>query len=316
MGEYNQKANDIINEVKKVIKGKDIVIKKVLTSMLAQGNILIEDVPGVGKTTLALAFSKAMALECRRMQFTPDVMPSDITGFSIYNKNIQDFQYKQGAIMTNLFLADEVNRTSSKTQSALLEVMEEGRVTVDGITRSVPKPFIVIATQNPIGSIGTHMLPESQLDRFMIKLTIGYPDVESEISMLKGKQNNVPLDNIEEVATKEDVIAMQEQVEDVFVHDDIFDYIARLVSETRNNSLIELGISPRGTVALTQIAKASAFVNDRDYVIPEDIMECFEDVVSHRIILSQKAKMNNYTVSDVISDVRSKISQGKKVKRW
>ena len=316
MGEYNQKANDIINEVKKVIKGKDIVIKKVLTSMLAQGNILIEDVPGVGKTTLALAFSKAMALECRRMQFTPDVMPSDITGFSIYNKNIQDFQYKPGAIMTNLFLADEVNRTSSKTQSALLEVMEEGRVTVDGITRSVPKPFIVIATQNPIGSIGTHMLPESQLDRFMIKLTIGYPDVESEISMLKGKQNNVPLDNIEEVATKEDVIAMQEQVEDVFVHDDIFDYIARLVSETRNNSLIELGISPRGTVALTQIAKASAFVNDRDYVIPEDIMECFEDVVSHRIILSQKAKMNNYTVSDVISDVRSKISQGKKVKRW
>lgn len=316
MGEYNQKANDIINEVKKVIKGKDIVIKKVLTSMLAQGNILIEDVPGVGKTTLALAFSKAMALECRRMQFTPDVMPSDITGFSIYNKNIQDFQYKQGAIMTNLFLADEVNRTSSKTQSALLEVMEEGRVTVDGITRSVPKPFIVIATQNPIGSIGTHMLPESQLDRFMIKLTIGYPDVESEISILKGKQNNVPLDNIEEVATKEDVIAMQEQVEDVFVHDDIFDYIARLVSETRNNSLIELGISPRGTVALTQMAKASAFVNDRDYVIPEDIMECFEDVVSHRIILSQKAKMNNYTVSDVISDVRSKISQGKKVKRW
>ena len=316
MGEYNQKANDIINEVKKVIKGKDIVIKKVLTSMLAQGNILIEDVPGVGKTTLALAFSKAMALECRRMQFTPDVMPSDITGFSIYNKNIQDFQYKQGAIMTNLFLADEVNRTSSKTQSALLEVMEEGRVTVDGITRSVPKPFIVIATQNPIGSIGTHILPESQLDRFMIKLTIGYPDVESEISILKGKQNNVPLDNIEEVATKEDVIAMQEQVEDVFVHDDIFDYIARLVSETRNNSLIELGISPRGTVALTQIAKASAFVNDRDYVIPEDIMECFEDVVSHRIILSQKAKMNNYTVSDVISDVRSKISQGKKVKRW
>lgn len=316
MGEYNQKANDIINEVKKVIKGKDIVIKKVLTSMLAQGNILIEDVPGVGKTTLALAFSKAMALECRRMQFTPDVMPSDITGFSIYNKNIQDFQYKQGAIMTNLFLADEVNRTSSKTQSALLEVMEEGRVTVDGITRSVPKPFIVIATQNPIGSIGTHMLPESQLDRFMIKLTIGYPDVESEISMLKGKQNNVPLDNIEEVATKEDVIAMQEQVEDVFVHDDIFDYIARLVSETRNNSLIELGISPRGTVALTQMAKASAFVNDRDYVIPEDIMECFEDVVSHRIILSQKAKMNNYTVTDVISDVRSKISQGKKVKRW
>lgn len=316
MGEYNQKANDIINEVKKVIKGKDIVIKKVLTSMLAQGNILIEDVPGVGKTTLALAFSKAMALECRRMQFTPDVMPSDITGFSIYNKNIQDFQYKQGAIMTNLFLADEVNRTSSKTQSALLEVMEEGRVTVDGITRSVPKPFIVIATQNPIGSIGTHMLPESQLDRFMIKLTIGYPDVESEISILKGKQNNVPLDNIEEVATKEDVIAMQEQVEDVFVHDDIFDYIARLVSETRNNSLIELGISPRGTVALTQMAKASAFVNDRDYVIPEDIMECFEDVVSHRIILSQKAKMNNYTVTDVISDVRSKISQGKKVKRW
>ena len=315
MGEYNQKANNIINEVKKVIKGKDTVIRKVLTSMLAQGNILIEDVPGVGKTTLALAFSKAMALECRRMQFTPDVMPSDITGFSIYNKNIQDFEYKQGAIMTNLFLADEVNRTSSKTQSALLEVMEEGRVTVDGVTRSVPKPFIVIATQNPIGSIGTHMLPESQLDRFMIKLTIGYPDIQSEINMLKGKQNNVPLDNIEEVATKEDVIAMQQQVEDVFVHDDIFDYIARLVSETRNNSMIELGISPRGTVALTQMAKATAFINDRDYVIPEDIMECFEDVVSHRIILSQKAKMNNYTVSDVISEVRSEISQGKKVKR-
>ncbi len=315
MGEYNQKVNNIIVEVKKVIKGKDIVIRKVLTSILAQGNILIEDVPGVGKTTLALAFSRAMALECRRMQFTPDVMPSDITGFSIYNKNIQDFEYKQGAIMTNLFLADEVNRTSSKTQSALLEVMEEGKVTVDGITRCVPKPFIVIATQNPIGSVGTHMLPESQLDRFMIKITIGYPNIESEISMLKGKQNNVPLDSVQEVVNKEEVLIMQEQVENVFVHDDIFDYIARLVYETRNNPLIELGISPRGTVALTQMAKASAFIDGRDYVIPEDIIGCFEDVVSHRIILSSNARLNNYTISDVISEVRSKVAQGKRVKR-
>lgn len=308
MQEYINKANDIINEVKKIVIGKDKIIKKVLTTILAKGNILIEDIPGVGKTTLALAFSKAMSLDCKRLQFTPDVLPSDILGFSIYNKDLDRFEYKQGAIMCNLFLADEINRTSAKTQSALLEVMEEGKVTIDGITRKVSKPFIVIATQNPVGSIGTQMLPESQLDRFMIKLTMGYPDMESEIEVLKGKQKKVPLDEINTVVTKEDILVMQDLVENIYIHEKIYEYIVTLISKTRNHPLIDLGVSPRGSVALTKLAKATAFLKNRDYVVPEDIQEIFKDVTIHRIILNTKARISNTSEEKILLDILNSVS--------
>ncbi|MCI7442572.1 MAG: MoxR family ATPase [Clostridium sp.] len=308
MQEYINKANEIISEVKKIVIGKDDIVKKVLTTILAKGNILIEDIPGVGKTTLALTFSKAMSLNCKRLQFTPDVLPSDVLGFSIYNKELDRFEYKQGSIMCNLFLADEINRTSAKTQSALLEVMEEGKVTIDGITREVPKPFMVIATQNPVGSIGTQMLPESQLDRFMIKLTMGYPDIKSEIEILKGKQKRVLLDEIKPVATKEDILTMQDLVEKIYIHEKIYEYIVMLMSKTRNHPLIDLGVSPRGSVALTKLAKATAFLKNRDYVIPEDIQEIFKDVTIHRIILNTKARISNTSEEKILLDILNSVS--------
>ena len=308
MQEYINKANEIISEVKKIVIGKDDIIKKVLTTILAKGNILIEDIPGVGKTTLALTFSKAMSLNCKRLQFTPDVLPSDVLGFSIYNKELDRFEYKQGSIMCNLFLADEINRTSAKTQSALLEVMEEGKVTIDGITREVPKPFMVIATQNPVGSIGTQMLPESQLDRFMIKLTMGYPDIKSEIEILKGKQKRVPLDEIKPVATKEDILIMQDLVEKIYIHEKIYEYIVMLMSKTRNHPLIDLGVSPRGSVALTKLAKATAFLKNRDYVIPDDVKEIFKDVTIHRIILNTKARISNASEEEILLDILNSVS--------
>lgn len=308
MQEYINKANEIISEVKKIVIGKDDIIKKVLTTILAKGNILIEDIPGVGKTTLALSFSKAMSLDCKRLQFTPDVLPSDVLGFSIYNKELDRFEYKQGSVMCNLFLADEINRTSAKTQSALLEVMEEGKVTIDGITREVPKPFMVIATQNPVGSIGTQMLPESQLDRFMIKLTMGYPDIKSEIEILKGKQKRVPLDEIKPVATKEDILIMQDLVEKIYIHEKIYEYIVTLMSKTRNHPLIDLGVSPRGSVALTKLAKATAFLKNRDYVIPDDVQEIFKDVTIHRIILNTKARISNTSEEKILLDILNSVS--------
>ena len=308
MQEYINKANEIISEVKKIVIGKDDIIKKVLTTILAKGNILIEDIPGVGKTTLALSFSKAMSLNCKRLQFTPDVLPSDVLGFSIYNKELDRFEYKQGSIMCNLFLADEINRTSAKTQSALLEVMEEGKVTIDGITREVPKPFMVIATQNPVGSIGTQMLPESQLDRFMIKITMGYPDMQSEIEILKGKQKKVSLDKINTVVTKEDILVMQDLIENIYIHEKIYEYIVMLMSKTRNHPLIDLGVSPRGSVALTKLAKATAFLKNRDYVIPEDIQEIFKDVTIHRIILNTKARISNVSEEKILLDILNSVS--------
>ena len=228
-----QKAVDIKNEIKKVVMGKDEVIEKILTAVIAKGHILLEDIPGVGKTTLALAFSKTMSLSYNRVQFTPDVLPTDITGFSLYDKNTGKFVYKQGAAFCNLFLADEINRTSSKTQSALLEMMEEGSVTVDGVTRVLPVPFIVIATENPIGSVGTQMLPESQLDRFTVCLSMGYPDAISEVSILKSRQGVNPLDTVASIATIQDVMEMQAAVESVFTDDKIYRYIAELSAKTR-----------------------------------------------------------------------------------
>jgi len=299
----NGKAIRIMDEVNKVVIGKRVIIGKVLTAILAKGHILLEDNPGVGKTTLALAFSKAMALEHHRLQFTPDVLPTDVVGYHLLSMDGDSFQYKPGAIMCNLFLADEINRTSSKTQSALLEVMEEGKVTVDSVTREVPKPFVVMATQNPIGSVGTQMLPESQLDRFMVRLSMGYPDMKSEIGILKERQNSNPLDKVVQVVEKEDILLMQNMVETVFVHDSIYEYITLLVQQTRENPLIELGVSPRGSLALMNMVKATAFLSRREYVIPSDVQYIFKDVAAHRMILKAKARINNVTVDNLLDDI-------------
>ncbi|MBW7571688.1 AAA family ATPase [Caproiciproducens faecalis] len=298
-----EKAARIINEVKKAVVGKDVIIRKVLMVILAQGHILLEDIPGVGKTTLALAFSKAMSLDYKRVQFTPDVMPTDVTGFSIYNKATGSLEYKPGAALCNLFLADEINRTSSKTQSALLEVMEEGSITVDGTTHPTPKPYIVIATQNPIGSVGTQMLPDSQLDRFMVRLTMGYPELSDEIEILKRKQGDDPLESVQKAADAREILAMQNETDTVYLSNDLYGYIARLVSATRENSLIRLGASPRGSIALVKMAQASAYLSGRDYVVPKDVQSVFADVVEHRIILKPQAKIGNVTAAGLLRDI-------------
>ncbi len=303
MEAYNEKAIQIMNEVNKVVIGKRTIIGKVLTAILAKGHILLEDNPGVGKTTLALAFSKAMALKHNRLQFTPDVLPTDVVGFHLLTKGGESYQYKQGAVMCNLFLADEINRTSSKTQSALLEVMEEGKVTVDSVTRDVPKPFVVMATQNPIGSIGTQNLPESQLDRFMVRLSMGYPDIKSEIGILKERQKSNPLDNVVQVVERDEIINMQYIVEDIFIHDSIYEYITLLVQQTRDNPLVELGVSPRGSLALMNMVKATAFLSGRDYVVPSDVGYIFKDVAAHRMILRAKARVNSITVDNLLEDI-------------
>ena len=294
-------ALQIMNEVKKCVVGKDEVIRKVLMVVLAQGHILLEDIPGVGKTTLALAFSKAMSLDYRRMQFTPDVMPADVTGFSVYDRASGGLKYQPGAVLCNLFLADEINRTSSKTQSALLEVMEERRVTVDGISHPTPKPFLVIATQNPVGSAGTQLLPESQLDRFMVRLSMGYPALEDEIEILRRKQGEEdPLATVRPVAGARDVLAMQADSSNVFLADDIYSYIARLTASTRGNRMVRLGASPRGSIALARMAQASAYLDGRDYVVPGDVQGVFADVIGHRILLSPQAKISGQSLQSVL----------------
>lgn len=304
---YSRMCRDIIYQVKKVIKNKDAVIVKTLMAMLAGGHILIEDVPGVGKTSLALAFSRAMDLDYKRLQFTTDVLPSDVIGFSMFNKQSGKFEYKKGAAMCNLFLADEINRASSKTQSALLEIMEEGNVTIDGITYEMPKPYIVIATQNPVGSVGTQLLPESQLDRFIIKLSMGYPDRKSEVNILKDRKSENPLDNVNAVANIKDILKLQQGVAQVYVSDPIYEYIVDLASETRSNSMIKLGLSPRGSIALMKMAKACAFIKNRSFVVPEDVISVFSDVASHRILLNPKAKSTGQTIKSVISDVLNNV---------
>ncbi len=305
------KSKAIISEVKKAVIGKDDIIIKILLAIAAKGHILLDDIPGVGKTTLAVAFSKAMSLDYKRMQFTPDVMPADVTGFSVYNRQTGQFEYKEGAAVCSLFLADEINRTSSKTQSALLEVMEEGSVTVDGITRVLPRPFIVIATQNPIGSVGTQMLPESQLDRFIIKLSMGYPDLDSEISILKSKSGASIADGVSAVASRQDIIMLQNAADEVFADDKIYRYIAELSAATRNHPMVKLGLSPRGTVALSSMTKASALLHGRSYAVPDDVRYVFGDVSGHRIILTAKAKASGVSVADVLADVVSNIPSPK-----
>lgn len=302
----NDKVQEILNEVGKVIRGKDEAIELVMTAMLAKGHILVEDVPGVGKTTLAVAFSRAMELTERRLQFTPDVLPSDVVGFNMIGAD-GEFQYKPGAILCNLLLADEINRTSTKTQSALLEVMEEGQVTVDGVTRQLPNPFIVVATQNPVGSAGTQMLPESQLDRFMIRISMGYPTMEEEVRLIKERQDINPLDFIQEIISKRELLEMQDQVKQIYVDDKVLTYLSKIVDATRNHSMITLGVSPRGTLALMDMSKAHAFVRGRTFVLPEDIKRVSKAVLAHRLLLNGKARMSHTTEEDVVEEIVGKI---------
>ena len=300
---YTNQINSVIAEVKKAVIGKDAIIVKALLAMLCKGHILIEDIPGVGKTTLALAFSKALSLEHNRMQFTPDVLPSDVTGFSVYNKTNGKFEFRPGVAFCNLFLADEINRTSSKTQSALLELMEEKSITVDGNTYKLPEPYTVIATQNPIGSAGTHNLPDSQLDRFMIKLSMGYPDFSGEVSILKAKHNDNPLQNVKPVADASFITELQEYISNIYIDDRIYEYIVSISAATRKHPMLKLGVSPRGTLALMQLSKGIAVAMGRDYVIPEDISYICNDVFEHRIMLNSKAKLSDTTAADIITEI-------------
>ena len=299
----NQHIEKISNEVKGVIKGKDEVISKLMMAMLAKGNVLLEDVPGVGKTTMALAFARAMGLDTKRVQFTPDTLPSDIIGFSVYDKETGELSYKEGAIVTNLLLADEINRTSSKTQAALLEAMEEKKVTVDGVTRVLPDPFIVLATENPAGSAGTQMLPNSQLDRFMVELSIGYPDVESQAEILADRHTENPVDNVEQVVSEEELKDMIKNANEVYIAKSVYEYIAKLVQKTREHEMVSLGVSPRGALSLCQMAKAYAFVNSRDFVTPDDIRAVFADVCGHRLMLNSKARLNELSAENILADI-------------
>lgn len=295
-------------QVKKVVLGKDDVIEKVFMAVLAQGHVLLDDVPGVGKTTMALSFAKSLGLDYKRVQFTSDTMPSDIIGFSVYDREAGRLDYKPGAIMCNLLLADEINRTSAKTQSALLEAMEEGRVTVDGATHDLPDPFLVIATENPVGSAGTQMLPNSQLDRFTVRLSMGYPELAYQVDILKARHAANPLDDVKPTLTKGQLRTMVDEASRVFVADEVYLYISQLVEATRHDENVELGVSPRGALALTRMAQACAYVRGGDYVTPADVLAVFNDVCGHRLIMNARSRLNDVDASQVLASIASVVS--------
>ncbi len=285
MNERNLSA-EVVQEVKKAIVGKDSVLVKVLAAILARGHILLEDIPGVGKTTLALAFAKALDLRFSRMQFTPDVMPSDITGFSIYNKETGRMTYQPGAVMCNLFLADELNRATSRTQSALLEAMEEGQVTVDGVSHPVPQPFVVIATQNPVGASGTQRLPDSQLDRFLLRLSLGYPSPAEELELLRRRQYGQSMGGVNRVVDCQSLEQIRQAAERTYISDEVLRYIISLVGATRKHPQLLQGASPRATLSVTAASRSVAFLRGRDYVVPEDVQAIWREAVAHRLLLA------------------------------
>lgn len=295
--------HQIIDEVKKAVNGKDRAVIMTLLALLAGGNVLIEDIPGVGKTTMAVAFSKALGLRYGRVQFTPDTLPSDITGFASYNKDTGKFTFHPGAVFCNLFLADELNRTSSRTQSALLEAMEERSVTVEGKTYPLESPFSVIATQNPVGASGTQLLPDSQTDRFMIRISMGYPDAEAERQMLLNRAAANPLDSIGNIVTAQEFLTMQRQVREVYTDPDVAAYLVALVRATRETPLIARGASPRATLSLAAMSKAAAFASGRDYVVPKDAHNVYLDTLAHRVILSAEATSRRMTAADALQAV-------------
>ena len=306
----NDRIKKVTDEVQKVILGKQEVIDKVMMAILADGHILLDDVPGVGKTSLAVALSKALGLQYQRIQFTPDVLPSDVVGFSVYDKSTGSFKYMPGAVSNaNLLLADEINRTSSKTQSALLEAMEERQVTVDGNIYPLCKPFLVIATENHVGTAGTQLLPHAQLDRFLVRLTIGYPSFEAQMDIIRDRKTENPIDKVVTAISCEELIAMQQEAASVTLSDEIIAYITRLSMASREYPSVELGVSPRGAIAVGRMSRACAYMQGRDYVIPADVKEIFCDVCTHRILLSQKAKAAHLTRREVLSAILSETEE-------
>lgn len=294
----------VVFEVEKAIVGKRDVIEKVLIAMLADGHILLDDIPGMGKTTLAAALARAIGLDSRRIQFTPDVLPSDIVGFSIYDKESGSFVYRPGVLNhANLVLCDEINRASARTQSALLEAMEERQVTVDGNTYPMEKPFLLIATQNNVGAGGTQVLPYAQVDRFLVRLSIGYPSHEDQVTMLRDRRKADPINTIQTVLSKESFLQMQQAVHDVTVMDNVLDYISRLCIASREHNMVEVGISPRGALYLERMAMAKAWLDGRDYVTGADVRDIFMDVCAHRILLNRGALSGKMTAEQVLNDV-------------
>lgn len=298
-----EQSKQIVAQVGKAFIGKDEIIEKVLMTIYAGGHVLLEDCPGVGKTTLALAFSKTLGLDHKRIQFTPDTLPSDITGFTLYNRETNRFEYRDGAANCQLLLADEINRTSPKTQSALLEVMEEHTITVDGVTRPLPTPFICIATQNPLGSSGTQPLPESQLDRFMVCLSIGYPSLENQMKILTAQRYHNPLADLKPVTGPQNILEIQDYLSSVRVEDEVLSYAIRLCEATRTHPLVELGISPRGISALVKMSRAGAVLRERNYVVPEDVQDVFQDVCAHRLVLRPQARVDGVGARDVLQEI-------------
>ena len=294
---------DLFEQIEKVIIGKRDVIKMLIAALLSGGHVLIEDVPGTGKTTLAMALARATSLSCRRVQFTPDVMASDITGFTMYNKESERFEYREGLVMSNIFIADEINRTSPKTQSALLEAMEEKKVTVDGTAHKLPEPFMVIATENEFGYVGTYPLPEAQLDRFLIKLSVGYPTAEDEAIILYRRKNGDPIETVEPVCSADDIKSCIAAVRETHIDAAIYKYIVDIVAATRTHPFAALGASPRASIALMRAAQSTAFMDGRNYVTPEDVAIMVNYVLPHRIHLTQEAKVKRIGVDYVIDEI-------------
>lgn len=305
---YREKIIEMLKVINNIILGKEEIIKEVAIAFLADGHILLEDAPGVGKTTLALAFSKTMGIDSKRVQFTPDVMPSELTGFSIYRKDVEKFIYQEGVVFCNLLLADEINRTSPKTQSALLEVMEEKQVSVEGVTRKVPNPFWVIATQNPYGA-GTQNLPVPQMDRFIASMSLGYPSFKSEIEIAKQSLWKRKVDSLKPIINKEIIFNIREEIEKVYIDDTIYEYIVSLVSSTRNHSYIEMGASPRGTISLVKLCKTTAWLNNRAFVTPNDVDSQFMYAIKHRIVLNSNGKLENISKSEVLYDILNTVKK-------
>ena len=300
-------SKEILDQVRRVVVGKDQVLIWVLATTLARGHILLEDIPGVGKTTMALAFSRVLGLECNRVQFTPDVLPSDVTGYSVLQQSTGKMVYQPGAVLCNLFLADELNRATSRTQSALLEAMEEGQVTVDGVSHPIPKPFVVMATQNPTGAAGTQLLPDSQMDRFAVRLSMGYPSPDDEVAMIMERRSGDPLDKLTPVMTREDLIAMQDTVAATYMESSVVRYVVDLIDATRHHPDILRGASPRATLTMTALAKAIAQLQGRDYVTPSDVQTVFLTTIPHRLLLSPSAEAKELTADQVLRSILSAV---------
>ena len=303
MSNYYQCIENIVENIQKVVVGKNKAIKLIMVALLSEGHVLIEDVPGNGKTTLVSAFCKTLDLSFRRIQFTPDILPSDLVGFTIFNQKESSFEFRAGSLMSNIILADEINRTPPKTQASMLEVMEEKQVTVDGQAHTVPLPFIVLATQNPVEYLGTYPLPEAQLDRFLVKISLGYPSKIEELKILSRFQSSNPLKDLTAVADAETIITLQQISREVKVNESIKEYIVDIINMTRNNEDIKLGLSPRATLSLQKAAQANAVIEGRDYVIPEDIKMLAVPVLSHRIILNHEAIIKKISSEDIITRI-------------